>query len=256
MPVDPSKNNTPLVTFEDVSFGYGPEPAVEHISFTVDRGDFVALIGPNGSGKTTLVRLMLGLERPQRGRALLFGQELRGFRQWRRIGYMPQHASAFSVRFPATVGEVVSYAEYRGLDPFAVFRRGLSPAVQEALHTTGMWEYRDRLINDLSGGQKQRVLIARALVHHPELLVLDEPTAGVDIAGEEQFYSLLKRLTDTQGVTVILVSHDVGVVLHQATKVACLNRNLRFYGPAREVTDAQLARLYGFPVDVVFHRHQ
>ncbi len=249
-------DNSALVTFEDVTFGYGPSPAVERVSFSVQSGDFVALIGPNGSGKTTLVKLALGLERPQRGRVLLFGQEVQHFHLWHRIGYMPQSANAFRVRFPATVGEVVSYGQYHGFDPLAIFRRGLSTAVQEALETVGMWETRGRLISELSGGQQQRVLIARALVHHPELLILDEPTAGVDVAGEERFYSLLRQLREQRGVTIILVSHDVGVVLHEATKVACLNRNLRFYGAARAVTDVDLARLYGFAVDLVFHRHE
>ncbi|MBI2871860.1 MAG: metal ABC transporter ATP-binding protein [Chloroflexi bacterium] len=249
MPVDP------VLTFEDVTFGYGPSVAVEGISFAVERGDFVALIGPNGSGKTTLVKLALGLERPQRGRVLLFGQEVQRFCQWHRVSYVPQSVNAFTVRFPATVGEVISYAEYRGIDPLAILRRGLSPAVRQALQAVGMWEQRGQLIGELSGGQQQRVLIARALVHRTELLLLDEPTAGVDVAGEERLYSLLRDMRQQHGVTIILVSHDVGVVLHEATKVVCINRKLRFYGAAREVTDADLAHLYGFPVDLVFHRH-
>ncbi|MDO8749717.1 MAG: metal ABC transporter ATP-binding protein [Dehalococcoidia bacterium] len=247
---------TPLVTFEDVTFSYGPTTAVEHVSFTVEPGDFVALIGPNGSGKTTLLKLALGLERPQHGRVLLFGQEIDQFKEWHRIGYVPQQASAFKVRFPATVGEVVSYGEYRGFDPLAIFRTGISPAVEGALHTVDMWEYRQRLVSELSTGQQQRLLIARALVHQPALLMLDEPTAGVDVAGQDQFYTLLRQLCRDQGTTVLLVSHDVGVVLHEATKVVCINRTLVFHGSAQEVTDADLSRLYGFSVDLIIHRHQ
>ncbi len=248
--------DTPVITFDSVSFSYGATLAVEQVSFSVQRGDFVALIGPNGSGKTTLVKLALGLVRPQQGRVLLFGQEVQHFRQWWRLGYVPQSASAFKVRFPATVGEVVSYGQYRGMDPLALFRRDLSGAVEQALRTVEMWELRDRLINELSGGQQQRVLLARALVHRPEVLILDEPTSGLDMAGQEQFYSLLRRLRQEQRVTVVLVSHDIGVVLHEATKVACINRRLLFHGPAQEVTDRDLARLYGHAVDVVIHRHE
>lgn len=245
-----------LVAFEDVTFSYGPTTAVEHVSFTVEPGDFVALIGPNGSGKTTLLKLALGLERPQQGRVLLFGQEIDQFKEWHRIGYVPQQASAFKVRFPATVGEVVSYGEYRGFDPLAIFRTGISPAVERALHTVDMWEYRQRLVSELSTGQQQRLLIARALVHQPALLMLDEPTAGVDVAGQDQFYTLLRQLCRDLGTTVLLVSHDVGVVLHEATKVVCINRTLVFHGSAQEVTDADLSRLYGFSVDLIIHRHQ
>ncbi|MEK7777221.1 MAG: metal ABC transporter ATP-binding protein [Chloroflexota bacterium] len=250
------KTPTSLVAFEDVTFSYGPTTAVEHVSFTVEPGDFVALIGPNGSGKTTLLKLALGLERPQQGRVLLFGQEIDQFKEWHRIGYVPQQASAFKVRFPATVGEVVSYGEYRGFDPLAIFRTGVSSAVERALHTVDMWEYRQRLVSELSTGQQQRLLIARALVHQPALLMLDEPTAGVDVAGQDQFYTLLRQLCRDLGTTVLLVSHDVGVVLHEATKVVCINRTLVFHGSAQEVTDADLSRLYGFSVDLIIHRHQ
>lgn len=254
MPVDSGSNA--VVVFEDVTFSYGPTVALEHISFTIERGDFVAIVGPNGGGKTTLVKLTLGLERTQVGRVLLFGQDVQHFQDWRRIGYVPQAASAFSVRFPATVSEVAAFGEYRGFDPLAIFRRGFSPAVREALETAGMWEYRSRLVSELSVGQQQRVLIARALVRRPELLVLDEPTSGVDMAGQEQFYSLLRRINQAQGVTVVLVSHDVGVVLHEAKKVACINRTLVFHGQSKDVTNADLSHLYGFAVDLVIHRHE
>ena len=246
----------PIVAFEDVTFSYGPTTAVEGVSFSVDRGDFAALIGPNGSGKTTLLKLALGLERPQGGRVLLFGQEIDRFKEWHRIGYVPQQASAFKVRFPATVGEVVSYGEYRGFDPLALFRTGISSEVEQALHTVDMWEYRHRLISELSTGQQQRLLIARALVHQPALLMLDEPTSGVDVAGQDRFYELLRRLCSDQGTTVLLVSHDVGVVLHEATKVVCINRSVVFHGSTQEVTDADLSRLYGFAVDLIIHRHE
>ncbi len=255
MPVA-SQNGSDVLVFQDVTFRYGATVAVDRVTFSVQSGDFVALIGPNGGGKTTLLKLALGLERPQEGRVLLFGRDAHNFRDWRRIGYVPQDASAFRVRFPATVGEVVSYGEYRGWDLMAPFRMGLSQQVQHAMETVDMWEYRERLISELSIGQQRRVLIARALVRSPEILFLDEPTAGLDVAGQEQFYSLLRHLCHDQGVTVVLVSHDVGVVLHEATKVACINRTLVFHGSSQDLTDADLSRLYGFAVDLVIHRHR
>lgn len=246
----------PVVTFEHVTFGYNGSHAVEDVSFSVERGDFVALIGPNGSGKTTLVKLAMGLERPQEGRVLLFGQDIRRFNSWQRIGYVPQFASAFKMRFPATVADIVRLGEYKGIDPTAIFRRGISPAAEKALKLVDMWDLRHRLITELSGGQQQRVLIGRAMVHQPELLIMDEPTSGVDKAGQEQFYTLIRHLRETRKVTVILVSHDIGVVLHEAEKVACINCRLQSYTTVNELTDKDLNLLYGHNVDMVVHRHE
>ncbi len=244
-----------LVTFEHVTFGYNGTHAVEDVTFSVERGDFVALIGPNGSGKTTLIKLAMGLEKAQSGRVLLFGQDVRRFNSWRRMGYVPQFASAFRMRFPATVADMVRLGEYKGVDPTAIFRRGISPAAENALRLVGMWDLRHRLISELSGGQQQRVLIGRAMVHEPELLIMDEPTAGVDQAGQEQFYSLIRQLREMRKVTVILVSHDIGVVLHEAGKVACMNGRLQSYTNVSELTDKDLNMLYGHNVDMVVHRH-
>lgn len=247
--------SAPALAFEDVTFGYGQTLALERITFAVRRGDFTALIGPNGSGKTTLIKLALGLERLQHGRILIFGQDVRRFKRWHTVGYVPQHASAFRVRFPATVGEAVSYAEFENFDPSAIFRRKLSAAVERALDLAGLSKDRSQLVSELSIGQQQRVLIARALVRHPELLILDEPTAAIDRAGQERFYTLLRHLREDEGVTVILISHDIGLVLHEANNVACLNCRLHCYRPAQEVTEGDLSHLYGSLVDRVVHRH-
>ncbi len=245
----------PLV-FEGVTFAYGATLAVEDISLTIEKGDAVALIGPNGSGKTTLVRLAMGLERPQKGSVRLFGMDVHRFSDWRRVGYVPQSASAFAVRFPATVSDVVALGEYRGFQPSALLRRGVTPSTEEALRTVGLWNYRRRLISELSGGQQQRVLIGRALVHNPDLLVLDEPTTGVDKPGQEEFHALLRQLRQTRAVTTLLVSHDIGVVFHEATKVACINCRLQFFAHPDDITDMDLTKAYGHSADVVVHRHR
>ncbi|MSQ13068.1 MAG: metal ABC transporter ATP-binding protein [Dehalococcoidia bacterium] len=246
----------PALTFDDVSYAYGLTPAVDHVSFSVERGEFVALIGPNGSGKTTLIKLALGLERPQSGRVLLLGQAVERFTQWRRVGYVPQFVNAFSVRFPATVSEVVSHGLYRGLDPLALFRRSLSPGVERGLEQAGISELRNRLVSELSGGQQRRVLIARALVSGAELLVLDEPTTGLDQPGQEQLYALLRRLRGERGITILLVTHDLGVVLHEASRVACVNQRLFAYVPTQELTPSDLSKTYGTTVDLVVHQHE
>ncbi len=243
----------PVLDFQHVWFAYNGEPALEDITFSVGKGDFVAILGPNGSGKTTLLRLALGLARPTKGTVRLFGQTPDKLRTWGKVGYVPQMAEGVQGRFPATVDEVVGQGLYRGLDPLAFWRSPHQERVHQALDTVGLGKLRHRHITALSVGQQQRALIARALVRQAELLVLDEPVAGVDTAGQEQFYGLLHRLNQEQGITIVLVSHDIGAMMREATTCACLNRTLVFHGSTHELTRQELSQLYGLPVEVLLH---
>lgn len=247
----------PLVQVQNLSYAYEQEAVLDRVNLTVQRGEYLGLIGPNGSGKTTLLKLILGLIKSPAPEAVhLFGQPIESFREWWRIGYVSQKAASFNTGFPATVGEVV----YTG----RASRRGLlqrydaedRQAVHEALDRVGMLEFKDRLIGRLSGGQQQRVFIARALVSKPFLLILDEPTVGVDVRAEGQFYSLIRDLRRQMDLTVILVSHDIGAVAHEVTSLACLNRKLFYHGsPAEFGTEEQLCELYGHHVRGVHHHH-
>ena len=239
----------PIITFEHVTFRFTGEPVVQDITFTLEKGEFLAMVGPNGGGKSTLLKLALGLLQPQGGR-------VQRALEWKAMGYVPQRAAAFDVQFPGTVGEIVSQGLYRGPSVSSFFQPWDTPPVREALETVGMWPYRHRRIGALSGGQQQRVLIARALVRHPQLLVLDEPTEGVDPALQEGFYALLRRLNRDQGITVFLVTHDVGVVIKEATRVACVNQRLVFHGPPSDLSDVHLSELYGVPIGLLEHGHE
>jgi zinc transport system ATP-binding protein len=246
---------TQPVEVEDVSFAYGEVRVLDHVTLTVRAGDFLGIIGPNGSGKTTLLRLVLGLAAPHGGSVRLFGTPSAGFRDWRRVGYVPQRL-AVDAAVPATVEEVV----VTGLLPArGALRRGGAAArrVAEVLHRVGMERHRADRVGALSVGQQQRVLLGRALVVEPELLVLDEPTSGVDPEGQASFYDLLHHLNRERGVTLLLVSHDIGVVAREVSQLACLNRRLVFHGaPAGFLGDPQaLSALYGTPVGLVSHRH-
>lgn len=193
----------------DLCFAYGNTPVLDRVSFSLDEGGFAALVGVNGAGKSTLLRLLLGELRPTSGSISLMGQELTHFKGWQHIGYVPQEGLTRKAAFPASVNEVVLANLYRFIGRFRMPRRAHYAAVEQTLAQVGMQEYGNRLLSELSGGQRQRVQLAQALVCRPDLLLLDEPTAGLDAQSSEEFYALLKKLNREQGLSVLLVSHDL-----------------------------------------------
>ncbi len=245
-----------VVDIREVGVRLDGTHVLEDITMEIPPGDFVALIGQNGAGKTTLIKTILGSLKPQAGSVQLFGRDVSDFGEWHRIGYIPQHATNFDSRFPASVWEVASLGR--------VVRRGLfrflSPddqkAIASALERVGMADKGRRRIGGLSGGEKQRVLIARALASEPDLLILDEPTAGVDPGTQQQFYKFLKDLNDERGLTILLATHDLGAVLRIVKTVACINRRLVCHQAATEgLTADQLVETYGSPFAAVTHTH-
>jgi zinc transport system ATP-binding protein len=242
-PTPDTTTGEPIVDLAGVTFGYTATPVVEDVSLTVDPGEYTAVVGPNGSGKSTLMRLMLGLLEPDTGTARLFGERAARFDDGERIGYVAQHANA-AKEMPITVREVVKMGRF----PHVGFGR-LSSAdwavVDEALRTVGMSAFADRRVTQLSGGQRQRAFIARALASEADLLVLDEPTVGVDAESVDAFYDLLAAL-NAEGITVLLIEHDLGAVVEHADRVVCLNREVYFDGPTDEFVESDaLARAFG-----------
>jgi len=233
----------PVVELSGVSFGYTTTPVVEDISLRVDPGEYVAIIGPNGSGKSTLMRLLLGLLHPDAGAARLFGEPAHEFDDGSRIGYVAQHASA-SKAMPITVREVVQMGRFPHVG-FGRLSRTDWEIVDRALETVGMTAFSDRRVTHLSGGQRQRAFIARALAGEANLLVLDEPTVGVDAESVAAFYDLLEAL-NADGITVLLIEHDLSAVTDHAERVVCLNREIYFDGPTAEfVAGDALGRAFG-----------
>lgn len=211
-----------IIEIQNLSFSYGGEPIFSEIGFSVQPGDFAAIIGSNGAGKSTLLRLILGELAPTAGDIRLFGQDIRRFRDWPRLGYVPQNALKTGVDFPASVREIVQanlYAQV-GLCRFA--SRAQRQKATDALKQVGMAGYEKRLISALSGGQQQRVMLARVLVGEPELMILDEPTTGVDASTVEALYELLRRLNRERGLTIVMVTHDVARVSEYASRILCL----------------------------------
>ncbi len=220
-----------MILVRDVSFRYETTPVLIDVSFPIHPGDFLAIIGPNGSGKTTLVKVILGLLKPESGSVEIFGQPLEQFEDWGKIGYVPQKATHFDPFFPASVEEVVEMALLSGQKFLSRRRRVLKPrAVGQALRQVGMEEFRTSPIGRLSGGQQQRAFIARSLVTKPQILFLDEPTTGVDAETQRRFYDMLDRLNRREGLTIVLVTHDIGIINRHVNKVACLNQRLVYHG--------------------------
>ena len=226
---------TPAVELDDVSFGYRPgQRVLEGVTLRLGEGEFVAVAGPNGGGKTTLVRLILGLERPADGRALLFGEPAHRFSRRRTLGYLAQR-SELGGDAPATVREVVSAGRLAAGGLIGPMRRRDRELVAEAIERVGLSERADAPLRTLSGGQQQRAFIAKALAGEPSLLVLDEPTTGVDAETQESLAALLDRLHSELGVTILYVSHEFGAVERFVQRLVLVRRTIVFDGSPREL---------------------
>lgn len=244
------------IEVSDVCLGHDGNPILEHITFSVEEGEYLGVIGPNGGGKTTLFRIILGLVKPDSGTVLLYGQPISQFKERYLIGYVPQRVALSDTYFPATVEEVVKSGRTPRMGLFKRYTAKDTEAVENAMAMSGVTSIRNRLIGNLSGGERQRVFIARALAGEPRLLILDEPEVGVDLNAQEQFYSFVDRLNSELGMTVLLISHDIDVVAHQSKTVLCLNRKLVCHGPPKQyINEEYMQRLYGKQVRFVLHGH-
>jgi zinc transport system ATP-binding protein len=214
-----------VVEIEHLTVQYPDVKALDDVSFTVNRGDFLGIIGPNGAGKSTLFASMLGLHTKYKGTIKFFGQDIRKSKDYlQEIGYVPQKP-IFEKNFPATVNDVVRMGLRKESD---------ANKIDKILQQLWIHELSEKRIGELSGGQQQRVFIAKALVNNPKLLILDEPVTGIDQQSIELFYSILRELNSKQKITIIWSSHDLDAVNRLANHVACLNRTLFFHGESDE----------------------
>ena len=243
----PANAPTVVVTLRDVSVDYEGIPALENINLSVYQDDFVGIIGPNGGGKSTLLKVILGLVPPRKGEVQLWGQPLQRHKQ--HVGYVPQYSS-FDRDFPITVWNVVLMGRLSHQHLLRTYDSQDKAKAMEALETVGMADLRKRPIGSLSGGQQQRAFIARALVHDPALLLLDEPMANVDSSAQEEFYSLLSRLR--RQMAIMMVSHDLSAISVNVDKVACLNKTLYYHG-SKEIPTSDIEAAYGCPVELLAH---
>ena len=246
-----------IVSTELLSCSYREGRVLEDVSFRVERGDYVGIVGPNGSGKSTLIKALLGLVTINKGGVTLFGTPLAAFREWHRVGYLPQSLHLVNPVFPATVHETVGL----GLLSLKRFPKRLNRADKEKisaiLEELAISDLEFKLIGELSGGQLQRVLLARAMVNDPELLVLDEPTAALDPETRGRFYAMIADINRSRGVTVLLVTHDSGAIGEHASKMLYLDKNILFYGGFDEFCHSpEMSQLFGeHSQHLMCHRH-
>ena len=239
-----------IISVNNLCFEYPDTAVLKNVSFKLNKGDFLGIIGGNGAGKSTLIKLILGLLTPDDGDVKLFGTDYAKARS--RIGYVSQKSSSFNTDFPATVGEVVQANLFPKKGIFVPYSKKDSIYVDSALEQVGMKEYKNKLIGSLSGGQQQRVFIAAALVHKPELLLMDEPTVGIDAASTKEIMEIIKEL-NRNGITIIMTNHDTPALLNAANKLLIFCE----HGYEEFVTTAELSceRVSDILAGKRVHRH-
>lgn len=249
-----ASHESAAVELDSVWARYDGDWVLRNVSLTCARGSIFGIVGPNGGGKTTLIKIILGLIAPDRGKILVLGKSPRARdRDHSDVGYLPQISLAHR-DFPVSALDVVLMGRYGRV---GLFRRPGNQDRKRALDLldlVGMAEETHRPFGSLSGGEQQRVSIARALVGDPKLLLLDEPSTGIDAVGQESFYRLLGDLRDTTNLAVLIVSHDIGVITAHTDRIACLNRTIHYHGePDGCLNQEILERTYGRGLQVVIH---
>jgi len=242
-------SSTAAIEARGVAFSYNGAPVLQDVSFTVQRSEFVSILGPNGGGKTTLLKLLLGLLTPDAGTIRIFGEPPERVRHL--IGYVPQHFQ-YDASFPVLVQDVVLMGRLGGGFTVGRFKRKDRDEAMLALREVGLYDMRTKRFSELSGGQRQRILIARALASSPQMLFLDEPTANIDAAVEKNLASLLHELN--KRMTIIMVTHDVAFISTHVKRVVCVNRIVAEH-PTSAVCGDIVRELYGADIAMVRHDH-
>jgi zinc transport system ATP-binding protein len=237
----------PIICVEDLTFRYNGLDVISNITFAVEKGMYLGIVGPNGSGKSTLIKNILGILQPEQGRVELFGEPIGHFRQWGKIGYLPQRLSALNAHFPGTVEEIVQM----GLP------KKDAVALKRTLEMMAIGHLATRLIGELSYGEQQRAMLARALMRRPELLIFDEPTTALDPETREIFYALTQKMSREDGTTVILITHDIGVIGQYAQNLLYLDKKVIFLGTFRDFCSSRDMTGFFGPTSqhIICHQH-
>jgi len=251
-----TQNNPPVLEVKNLNINRNATTVIENATFTINKGDYVGIVGPNGGGKTTLLRVILNFLPYTQGSIQLFGTDLTKFSSWQKIAYISQQATNFEDQFPLTVRELVSL----GCIQKGHLGRKFTPkdwqTVDNNIEYMGLKDVANRRIGQLSGGQKQRMFVAKALTHKPELILLDEPIVGVDSDAQEKFYKKLSDLNIKYQTTILIVTHDLASVFCRMSKILCINKNIEIANITQDLDTTQLLkRAYGDHFHFVFHQH-
>lgn len=242
--------NNEVINVENLTFEYTDTAVLKNVNFKLYKGDFLGIIGANGAGKSTLIKLILGLLTPDSGEIKLFGADFAKARK--KIGYVPQKANSFNSDFPATVKEVVRANLYPEKGLFKPYTKKDDEKVSTALELVGMTQHCDKLIGSLSGGEQQRVFIARALVREPELLLMDEPTVGIDAKSVHDIMDIIKNL-NRNGMTIIMTNHDTPTLLEVSNKLLIFCEH--GYEEFVTMSDLSLERISDILAGKRLHKH-
>ncbi|MFW5998675.1 MAG: metal ABC transporter ATP-binding protein [Halanaerobiaceae bacterium] len=226
----------PIIKINEVSFSYKENKILEKVNLKIESGEFVAFIGPNGSGKTTLMELIVGNLSPDRGNIWLLGKNATKYNNWDRISYIPQKVKNFNKSFPATVKEIIAANLYQKMGFIKISNSSINDKIEKALKMVNMLKYKNRQIGKLSGGQQQRVFLARGLSTSPDIILLDEPMAGVDTEAQDDIYRLLNKLNKEMKITLVMISHDIHVISEYVNKIVCFS-NKKLYPHNKEDFD-------------------
>ena len=241
------------VELEKIWVRYGDQTVLEDITLTVEEGEIVSIVGPNGGGKTTLLLTIVGLIKPSSGIVRVLGKEPSENRKNGIIGFLPQNME-YDRFFPVSAFDVVAMSRFAQKPAGGRLEAKDRDRILLALERVGMQDIEKHHFGSLSGGQKQRVLIARALVGEPRLLILDEPSTGLDAVAQDVFYQILRSIRDEEKITILLVSHDIGTVSSVVDRLACLNKRIHFHGKPRECIPTEaLEKVFGRHIQFVLH---
>lgn len=208
-----------IVKVDNLSFGYEKKLVLNNISFKIDKKDYIAIVGANGSAKSTLLKLIMGFLKPNSGSIKIFDSSIESFKDWNKIGYLPQNARNFNTRFPATVEEIVGSSQYSQMSILKKLNKKINNSTLSALEAVDMLGFKDRLIGNLSGGQQQRIFLARLLVNNPKIIFMDEPLIGVDSESQGVFFDLIDKLNNDYGITIVIVTHDISTLQHKVNRI-------------------------------------
>jgi len=252
------KFKVPIFDVKNLNFSVRGQKILSNISLEIFNGEYVAIIGPNGGGKTTLIRLLLGLDKPTDGKIKLYGKKIKNFKEWHKIGYVPQRASLVDENFPATVEDIVKMGRTSKLSFFKGMSEEDKNAVKDAMIKMDVLDLKDKMVGTLSGGQRQRVMIARALASSPEILILDEPNTGVDMVSQKRFYALLAKLNRDENITIVFITHDIGVIADDIGRLFTINQKATICNNPKETLSCEdMSELYGIEAHLIHnHKHE